>query len=245
MVLALPVMLFQVLALPQSLSTPANRNTAAIVKAPTIEKTVQADPAAAQELNSRTELLAAEPALRLATFLLPRPGAEMFLVPGDETRPVPRGRDALPPTPLPSGASSIFVPPASNGEAPGAPLPAVRASPLLMPGRANKEAWYALIAAGHTAATFDAWTTRRVLSRGLGRELNPVMRPFAGNDGFYAAMQVGPGLLDILGRRMMRSERVWVRKIWWLPQVAGVAGSLFSSVHNLHVYNRRAPSPAH
>ncbi len=93
--------------------------------------------------------------------------------------------------------------------------------------------WYALVAASHGAATFDAWTTRRVISSGRGQELNPLLRPFANSNALYGAIQVAPSLLDFLGRRMMRSEKPWVRRMWWLPQVVGTASSFWSGAHNL------------
>ena len=46
----------------------------------------------------------------------------------------------------------------------------------------RKRVWLGLMMAQHSAATFDAWSTRRVISSGEGVELNPTLRPFAGND---------------------------------------------------------------
>ena len=64
------------------------------------------------------------------------------------------------------------------------------------------------------------------------------MRPFASSNALYGAMQVGPGMLDFLARHMMHSPKCWVRRLWWLPQVAGTAGSAWSGAHNLCVANR-------
>ncbi len=128
---------------------------------------------------------------------------------------------------------------ASLGTASTPPLPAGKGSPFLAAGRRRTpKLWYALVAAGHGAATFDAWTTRRVIQSGLGHELNPLLRPFANSNALYGAMQAGPGMLDFLARRMMHSPRRWVRRLWWLPQVAGTAGSFWSGAHNLRVANR-------
>jgi len=114
------------------------------------------------------------------------------------------------------------------------PEPAARPLPFFAAERkATLKLWYALSAAGHGAATFDAWTTRRVITSGRGQELNPLLRPFANSSALYGAIQVGPSLLDYLGRRMMRSEKPWVRRMWWLPQVVGTASSLLSGGHNL------------
>jgi hypothetical protein len=98
--------------------------------------------------------------------------------------------------------------------------------------------WYSLSIAGHSAAGFDAWSTRRAVSSGRGHEANPLFKPFAGNGSIYAATQVGPTVFDYLGKRMMQSRRSWVRRMWWVPQLAGTAASLWSGAHNLHVANR-------
>ncbi len=95
--------------------------------------------------------------------------------------------------------------------------------------------WLTLTIAQHSAATFDAWSTDRVISSGQGRELNPLLKPFAGNASLYAAIQVSPAVLDYLGRRMMNSRRGWARQVWWLPQVLGTTVSVASTKHNLHV----------
>jgi hypothetical protein len=41
--------------------------------------------------------------------------------------------------------------------------------------------------------------------------------------------------MDFIGKRMMVSENRWVRKMWWLPQVAGSGFSVAAGVHNLSV----------
>lgn len=51
--------------------------------------------------------------------------------------------------------------------------------------------WLALSIAEHSAATFDAWSTRRSISTGQYEELNPTLRPFARNSSIYAAIQYG------------------------------------------------------
>lgn len=94
--------------------------------------------------------------------------------------------------------------------------------------------WLALSLVQHGAATFDAWTTQRAVDQGH-TELNPMLRPFAGNASIYAAIQVGPLLFDYLGRHMQRSEHHWMRQIWWLPQSLSTAASLCAGAHNLSV----------
>ena len=96
----------------------------------------------------------------------------------------------------------------------------------------QKKIWYGLVAASHGAAVFDAWSTRRALSGGYGTESDPLLRPFAHSGAIYAATQVSPLVMDYLGYKMMRSNHSWVRKMWWVPQVAGTSVSLSAGVHN-------------
>jgi len=100
----------------------------------------------------------------------------------------------------------------------------------------RRREWLALSIAQHSAAAFDAWSTRHVISSGQGRELNPTLRPFAGNGSLYAIVQVGPIAFDYLGRRMMTSQHHWVRRTWWIPQAVSMAMSLASGAHNLSVH---------
>jgi hypothetical protein len=137
------------------------------------------------------------------------------------------------------------APAGSSAAALDSPAPA--ASPAIAPVAASRrpafaarvsqgpgKAWLGLAIAQHGAATFDAWSTRRAISRGA-QELNPMLKPFAGNNSIYAAVQVAPTLLDYLGRRMMNSRNSVLRHTWWLPQVLGTAASLAGGVHNLNV----------
>ena len=97
----------------------------------------------------------------------------------------------------------------------------------------RRREWLALMIAQHGAATFDAWSTRQVISTGRFRELNPTLGPFAENTSLYAVIQVGPLVFDYVGRRMMTSQHGWLRHTWWIPQVLSTAMSLGSGAHNL------------
>jgi hypothetical protein len=99
----------------------------------------------------------------------------------------------------------------------------------------QRRIWYGLLLAGHSGAAFDAWSTKRAVSGGYGKEANPLLRPFAGSNRIYAATQVSPAFMDFLGRRMMVSQHVWVRKVWWLPQAAGASFSFAAGAHNVGV----------
>jgi len=46
---------------------------------------------------------------------------------------------------------------------------------------------------------------------------------------------VSPAFMDFLGKRMMVSQYGLLRKIWWLPQVAGTGMSFASGAHNVGV----------
>jgi len=86
----------------------------------------------------------------------------------------------------------------------------------------------------HGAATFDAYATRRAISSGAV-EANPLMRPFAGSPTIYAAIQVGPAVLDYVASRMQRSPNRLLRRTWWLPQAASTGLFVFSGAHNLNL----------
>jgi hypothetical protein len=112
----------------------------------------------------------------------------------------------------------------------------VSVSQLRNEQRQKQRMWIGLGIAEHSAATFDAWTTRRDISRFGAQEMNPLLKPFAGNASLYAAIQVGPVVLDYLGKKMMYNRHGWVRHMWWVPQTASFTASLLCGVHNLGVH---------
>jgi len=139
----------------------------------------------------------------------------------------------------------------SSAELPDAPLPmpvtapapiaflsagkpmTVTVSQLRAENRRNELMWKGLVIASSGAATFDAWSTRHAITTTGAQELNPLMRPFAGNASLYAAIQVGPVLMDFAGKKMMYSRHSWVRHMWWVPQSASFVSSLFCGSYNL------------
>ena len=92
--------------------------------------------------------------------------------------------------------------------------------------------WYTFMAAGHGAAVFDAYSTRRALSNNAGTETDPFLRPFAHSNALYAATQVSPAVMDYIGRRMMTSSHPMLRRLWWVPQVGGASFSFGAGIHN-------------
>jgi hypothetical protein len=101
----------------------------------------------------------------------------------------------------------------------------------------SQRTWLALSIAQHSAAVLDAYSTRLAISRGAVED-DPMMAPFAHSPAIYAAIQVGPVLLDLVTRRMLRSENGFVRHMWWVPESAATSMYLFSGVHNLGVARR-------
>lgn len=99
--------------------------------------------------------------------------------------------------------------------------------------RGQRVAWYTLAAASSGAAAFDAYSTRRAISGNYGVESNPLLRPFSHSSALYAATQVSPAVMDYIGKRMMVSDNRWLRRMWWLPQVAGSGFSVAAGVHNM------------
>lgn len=98
----------------------------------------------------------------------------------------------------------------------------------------SRKRWLALSIAQSSAASFDAYSTRRALEGGA-YEADPMMRPFAGSSGIYAAIQVCPIVLDYTAKHMQHSEIPLVRHTWWLPQTLGTGLYLFSGAHNMQV----------
>ncbi len=97
--------------------------------------------------------------------------------------------------------------------------------------------WMLLSIAQHSAAAFDAYSTRAAVTTGAS-EADPFMRPFAHSPAIYAAIQVGPAILDYTARRMQRSQNSFIRRSWWIPQSVSTGMFLASGVHNMSVANR-------
>jgi hypothetical protein len=108
---------------------------------------------------------------------------------------------------------------------------------VIMPDTYPRRSWLLLSIAQHSAATFDAYSTRQAVSNGAS-EADPMMRPFANSPAIYAAIQVGPAILDFAARRMQRSENHVLRRTWWIPQTVSTGVFLFSGVHNMGVANQ-------
>jgi len=145
-------------------------------------------------------------------------------------QPAAESNAALPDAPVPAPAVNAPAPVAFLK--PSKPM-TVTVGELLAENRRNQRLWRGLVIASSGAATFDAWSTRRAITTTGAQELNPTLRPFAGNSSLYAAIQVGPVLMDFVGKKMMYSRHTWVRRMWWVPQSASFVSSIFCGAHNL------------
>lgn len=108
-------------------------------------------------------------------------------------------------------------------------------SELMEEQRHKEHEWIALSIAAHSAAAFDAWSTRHAITTYGAQELDPLYKPFANNGSIYAVIQVGPAIMDYVAKRMMYSRNNFVRRMWWVPQTASMVSSVASGGHNLTV----------
>jgi hypothetical protein len=146
------------------------------------------------------------------------------------TQPAAETNAALPDAPVPVEPISAPAPAAFLN--PGKPM-TVSVAELRAENRRKQMLWQGLIIASSGAATFDAWTTRHAIATQGAVELDPLLKPFAGNSSLFAAIQVAPALLDYAGKKMMYSRHAWVRRVWWVPQSASFVSSIFCGAHNL------------
>ncbi len=144
--------------------------------------------------------------------------------------PASESIEALPDAPVPMTALTTPAPMAFLKA--GKPM-TVSVAQLRAENRRKQFMWKGLVIASSGAATFDAWSTRYAITTAGAQELDPLLRPFAGNASLYAAIQVGPALMDFAGKKMMYSRHSWVRRMWWVPQSASFVSSIFCGAHNL------------
>ena len=136
---------------------------------------------------------------------------------------------------LPSAPERKVRPEVEPATLRSAARPFLPVGPATRPRETPKQGkiWYGLMVVSHSGAMFDAWTTRRAVANGYGQEANPFLRPFANSNAIYAATQASPAFMDFLGKRMMVSQSPWIRKLWWVPQVAGASLSFTAGVRNM------------
>jgi hypothetical protein len=98
----------------------------------------------------------------------------------------------------------------------------------------SRRQWIALAILQHSAAVFDAYSTRQAVGHGAVED-NPMLRPFASSGAIYAATQLTPLVLDLVAYHMQRSEYPLLRRFWWMPQTVSAGLSIFSGFHNLSI----------
>jgi hypothetical protein len=138
---------------------------------------------------------------------------------------------SLPSAPAPKVKTDAALVEPNPAAQPFQPVKPVLTRPRETPRQ--RKMWYALTIAGSSGAAFDAWSTHRAVVGGFGQEANPFLRPFSHSNAIYAATQASPAVMDYIGKRMMTSRDPWVRKLWWVPQLAGTGMSFFSGAHNV------------
>lgn len=177
-------------------------------------------------------------ALAFVIFGLPlcaEDGASAAQVATSSSLALSRVDELAAPSTLVSASAAPVLPPVTPE--PLHPTVAIVRSTSPERSRAAVRAWQALLVAQHSAAAFDAWTTRKALTSGNGYERDPVMKPFANSATIYPATQVAPLLFDFLGYRMMTSHNRYLRHTWWVPQAVSFAGSVWCGSRNLRVAN--------
>jgi hypothetical protein len=95
-----------------------------------------------------------------------------------------------------------------------------------------------LSVAQHGAAGFDAYAMRYAAGHGAVGD-DPLLRPFAHSPSIYVVSQVAPTVLDLVGRRIERSQNNFIRRMWRLPESISTGAFLFSGVHDLHARSQR------
>jgi len=94
--------------------------------------------------------------------------------------------------------------------------------------------WKTILLIGflHGSATFDAWSTNRLMCNFPARELNPIYRPFAGKPTMYMALNVAMVPLDIW---LLSGKK---KKLAHIVALATVGIETGCGVHNMQVYNQ-------
>jgi hypothetical protein len=156
------------------------------------------------------------------------PKADVDVKPGKPDAPTPKIAPSNEDAPLALESAAGPIQPGVNG-------PTRPATTDSWESPRQRKIWYGLMAAGHGAAAFDAWTTRRAVTSGYGVEGDPMQRPFAHSGAIYATTQISPLIMDYVGYRMMRSKNPMIRKFWWVPQAANASVSLGAAIHNYRV----------
>jgi len=86
----------------------------------------------------------------------------------------------------------------------------------------------------HGGATFDAWSTRRLMGRYSGiYEMNPIERPFAGSSALYLTSQGDAIIADVLMLHKWTNRKPKVASD--ILEAASFSSHAYSGVHNLRL----------
>lgn len=85
------------------------------------------------------------------------------------------------------------------------------------------------------SAFTDSYATQRNFAVLNPHELNPLARPFVTHGPVlnYSSSAVESLSLAFLAHRMKVSHN-WTRHVWWLPQIAGVAGHVYGASYSFN-----------
>lgn len=217
MVLAVAALLFQFAPITQALPAAIPTHPAAIAAAPEPKS-----PEPSYDTPVNTNLT---PNLSTVTF------AKNSVASAEPNSAATTSAGSLKPSPIESAENTLSLSNIRLTE-----LDAVKENHVIAAERPSRRSWLALSLIQHGAATFDAYSTRQSISRG-NVEMDPTMRPFANSPALYAAIQVGPVILDLVARKMQHSDNHFVRRIWWLPQSVSTASFIYSGAHNMRLGN--------
>ena len=95
--------------------------------------------------------------------------------------------------------------------------------------------WTAIVVL-HAALTLDAYSTNRLVNYPGGRELNPLMRPFAGHKTMYAAENLAAIPFDVWLLKSKKSGKVkklTAGMLGWAAGTYALAGRNFSVRGNI------------
>jgi hypothetical protein len=83
----------------------------------------------------------------------------------------------------------------------------------------------------------DGIVTRARVRSGASIEFNPAVRVFTGPNPTWSRMAPLGAVQEIvgiwLGTEMKRSRNRFFRRVWWIPQVAGIGGNLSGTAYGI------------
>jgi len=92
--------------------------------------------------------------------------------------------------------------------------------------------WSALTVLSLGSAVADVHFTIQCKATGC-YENNPLARPFVSlpNPAYATLAMAGTGAIDFSALKMRQSSNPFLRRFWWVPQVAQIAGNVYGAQH--------------